>query len=58
MPDVNNGKRLSTIKGSVPGSLNNIVGDAFASRNDYAMGIDFKEEPPIFQVSPTHYAKT
>lgn len=58
MPDVNKGSRLMTIKGSVPGSLNNIVGDAFALRNDYAMGIDFEQEPPLFQVSPTHFVKT
>ena len=33
-------------------------GDAFAPRNAYAMAIDFEEEPPLFQLSPTHYAAT
>lgn len=58
MPDVNKGERLQTIRGAVPGSLNSIKGDAFAERNDFAMGIDFQQEPPLFQVSKTHFAKT
>ena len=33
-------------------------GDAFAARNKYAMKIDFEQEPPRFQVSPTHWACT
>ena len=58
MPDVNTGTRLKTIPGAVPGNLNEVVGDAFAPRNDYAMPIDFEAEPPLFEVSPTHFAKT
>ncbi len=58
MPDVNSGSELSVIKGSVPASLNNVKGDAFAPRNDYAMGVDFDKEPPMFKVSKTHKAKT
>jgi oligopeptide transport system ATP-binding protein len=34
------------------------TGDAFAERSKYAMKIDFKEEPPFFKVSDTHYAAT
>ena len=34
------------------------IGDAFAARNKYAMAIDFEEQPPMFQVSETHYAAT
>ena len=34
------------------------MGDAFAERNKYAMEIDFEKEPPLFQVSETHYAAT
>ena len=37
---------------------NKIVGDAFAPRSQYAMAIDLVEEPPMFKVSETHYAKT
>ena len=33
-------------------------GDAFADRNEYAMAIDFEEQPPYFKVSDTHYAAT
>ena len=58
MPDFNHGKVLNTIPGSVPKDLRVITGDAFAPRNDYAMGVDFKKESPIFKVSQTHFAKT
>ena len=34
------------------------VGDAFADRNKYAMQIDFEQQPPMFEVSPTHWAAT
>ncbi|QKT05749.1 ABC transporter ATP-binding protein [Mycoplasma sp. OR1901] len=58
MPDLNKGKRLSTIPGSVPSSLNNIVGDAFAVRNEYALGRDFSVEPDFYQISETHRVKS
>lgn len=58
MPDVNKGKRLSTIRGSVPSNLNNIVGDAFAIRNDYALGIDLEKEPNFYWISETHRVKS
>jgi len=58
MPDVNKSEKLITIKGSVPGNLNDIEGEAFAPRNDYAMGIDFLKEAPTFQVSKTHFVKS
>ena len=49
---------LFSIPGTPPSLYNKIVGDAFAPRNKYAMAIDLKEEPPMFRVSDTHYAKT
>jgi len=49
---------LYTIPGSPPNLLNQVEGDSFASRNIYAMNIDFKREPPMFRVSDTHYAST
>lgn len=58
MPDVNNSERLTTIRGSVPSSLNKIKGDAFAVRNDYALERDFEIEPDFYFLSPTHRAKT
>ena len=58
MPDFNNGEKLKVISGAVPSSLNNIVGDAFAVRNEYALEIDFEKEPNVYQVSPTHFVKS
>lgn len=52
------GSDLYAIKGTPPSLFNTIKGDAFAPRSDYSMKIDFEEEPPMFQVSETHYAKT
>ena len=52
------GTELFAIKGTPPSLYNEIKGDAFAPRNPYALKIDFEEEPPMFQVSPTHFAKT
>jgi len=52
------GHDLYSIKGTPPNLYKQIVGDAFAPRNPDAMEIDFEEEPPLFQVSDTHYAKT
>ena len=52
------GTDLFSIPGTPPSLYNKIIGDAFAPRNQYAMAIDLKEEPPMFQVSPTHFAKT
>lgn len=50
--------KLYSITGTPPSLYNNIVGDAFAPRNPYCLKIDTLEEPPMFKVSDTHYAKT
>ena len=52
------GEELPTIEGTLPNLFNEIKGDAFAPRNRMALAIDFEEEPPFFDVSPTHKAKT
>ena len=52
------GTDLFSIPGTPPSLYNKIKGDAFAPRNRYAMQIDLEEEPPMFRVSETHYAKT
>lgn len=49
---------LYAIPGTPPSLYDKVVGDAFAPRNPYAMRIDFEEEPPMFAVSNTHFAKT
>ena len=50
--------KLYSITGTPPSLYNQIVGDAFAPRNPYCLEIDTKLEPPMFQVSGTHFAKT
>ncbi len=35
-----------------------LKGDAFASRNPYALAIDYEKQPPMFQISETHSAAT
>ncbi|ERI05486.1 ABC transporter ATP-binding protein [Atopobium sp. oral taxon 810] len=50
--------RLYTIKGNPPNMLNEIVGDAFAPRNPFALEIDFEKEPPCFDVNNHHWAAT
>ncbi len=52
------GEALPTIDGTPPNLFNTIKGDAFAPRNRQALAIDFEEEPPYFDVSETHKAKT
>ncbi len=52
------GQPLFAIPGTPPTLFNEIIGDAFAPRNHYALNVDFEEEPPFYQVSPTHFAKT
>ncbi len=49
---------LVYIKGNPPSFNEEIIGDAFAIRNDYAMRIDYINEPPMFKISDTHFAKT
>lgn len=50
--------QLYSIMGTPPSLYNKIVGDAFAPRNPYCLKIDTLEEPPMFKISDTHYAKT
>ncbi len=52
------GEKLPTIDGTPPNLFNKIKGDAFAPRNKQALAIDFKLEPPFFNITPTHKAKT
>jgi len=55
---VERGSDLFTIKGTPPNLFKEIKGDAFAPRNPKALKIDFIKEPPFFEVSETHKAKT
>lgn len=57
MPDYisDKGERLFSIRETVPSNIEDMEGDAFAPRNDYAMGIDFKKKPPIYKYTDTHF---
>ena len=52
------GTELYSITGTPPSLYNKITGDAFAPRNPYCLKLDTLEEPPMFRVTDTHYAKT
>ncbi len=52
------GRDLFSIKGTPPNLYKEIEGDAFAPRNPQAMLIDFKEEPPLYKLSDSHYVKS
>ncbi len=58
MPDLDTKDKLEAIPGTPPNMIYPPKGDAFAPRNKYAMQIDFEEEPPMFEISPTHKAAT
>jgi oligopeptide transport system ATP-binding protein len=51
-------EELYSIQGTPPQLIHPPVGDAFAPRNTYALEVDDLYEPPMFQVSSTHYAAT
>ena len=50
--------KLYSITGTPPSLYNKIIGDAFAPRNPYCLKVDTLKEPPMFQISDTHFAKT
>ena len=52
------GDELYSIKGTPPNLFKELTGDAFAARNPNALVIDHREQPPYFDVSPTHKART
>ncbi len=58
IPDVDSKERLEAIPGTPPNMIYPPKGDAFAPRSRYAMNIDYREEPPMFKITDTHYAAT
>ena len=59
LPALNKGAaELKTIPGMPPSLVDPPKGDAFACRNEYALEIDYHEQPPMFQISDTHFAAT
>ncbi|HBS03194.1 MAG TPA: hypothetical protein DEA63_04980, partial [Firmicutes bacterium] len=55
VPDIDSKEKLEAIPGTPPDMIYPPEGDAFALRNRFALGVDFKYEPPFFQISPTHF---
>lgn len=60
MPDLETDtqRELYAIPGTPPNMLFPPQGDAFASRNQFALNIDFAEQPPEFNVSKSHVVST
>ena len=58
MPDLDTKEKLEAIGGTPPNMIYPPKGDAFAERNENALAIDFEREPPMFQISDTHWAAT
>ena len=58
MPDLETKEKLDAIPGTPPNMIVPPKGDAFAARNRYAMEIDLEQQPPVFHVTPTHWAAT
>lgn len=58
MPDLDTKEKLEFIPGVPPNMIYPPKGDAFAQRNKYALAIDFEEQPPMFEITPTHFAAT
>ena len=59
MPTLDSSRQaLYSIPGTPPNMLHPPLGDAYAERNAYALGIDFKQQPDVFPVSQTHFAAT
>lgn len=57
MPDLETSdERLYNLPGTPPSLLEEIHGDAFAPRNEYAMKIDTRLDPPMFEITHTHSA--
>ena len=52
------GEPLYTISGMPPTLIDPPAGDAFAERNEYALAIDYREAPPMFRITDTHFAAT
>lgn len=58
MPTLETEGKLLSIPGTPPDLHEPPKGDAFATRSEYAMKIDYEMQPPYFHVSETHAAAT
>ena len=56
MPDLSmDSERLYTIPGNPPNLAHYKQGDPFYIRNEFALNIDKRVEPPMFELSETHF---
>ncbi len=58
VPDLETREKLAAIPGTPPNMIIPPKGDAFAARNQYALELDFEQEPPMFRITDTHRAAT
>ncbi len=58
LPDMTSPQHIEPIYGAPPDMLAPPLGDAFAMRSSYALGIDMRLPPPMFKISDTHFAAT
>jgi oligopeptide transport system ATP-binding protein len=58
MPNLETEEKLEAIPGTPPNMIFPPVGDAFAARNQFALAIDFEQQPPLFELSKTHHVAT
>ena len=49
---------LYTIPGTPPNLLYQVEGDAFAPRNEFALNIDYRLDPPMYNVGGKHRVST
>lgn len=52
------GGELYTLPGMPPSLVDLPEGDAFAPRNEFALEIDYRQAPPMFPITDTHFAAT
>ncbi len=58
LPSMTGNKKLYAIPGTTPTLIDVKDMDQFAYRNTQPLEIDFKQEPPLFEVEKGHYART
>lgn len=58
LPVLDKPYRLRPIPGTAPSLIHVRDRDQFADRNPYALEIDYKKEPPLFQTAPNHKVRS
>ncbi len=58
LPVLDKQYKLRAIPGQAPSLIDVQDRDQFADRNPYALEIDYKKEPPLFQIAPNHKVRS